>query len=235
MYTQCPKCQAAFRITAQVLQQARGQVLCGSCQNAFNALDHLSEEPPSASSPAADEQSKALLETLNRLAGPEDVRIEDTGVEWLVVDEADAVPETSPPRDATGSMRWVLEDAGESPPDDVPQVSDEVPVEIDLETADTTEHPIVDEQEAMAFVPEEEPRYDDNTPLPDDFEEQHNYVRKPDHPLRRATDASPETVVVHDAQTELELSEPGDWTDLLDEVGDAATVSGEASVARRSG
>ena len=133
MYTQCPECQIAFRVTAKVLQQAAGNVRCGSCGHAFSALDYLSEEMPeqaaSAAGSASDaeqsadelaETSKRLLQTLDELAGPDDVRIEDTGVEWRVLDDAAA------------------EDVRLSP--------DEIPVEDEI-------------------------RYDDNTPLPDDFGE----------------------------------------------------------------
>ena len=232
MFTQCPQCQAAFRVTAQVLQQARGQVLCGSCQNAFNALDHLTEEPPAVQPPAAGEgQDKALLDTLNRLAGPDEVRIEDTGVEWLVLDEPETTTEQPAPGDATGSMRWLVEDPDAAQAaEDVPRVSDAVPVEIDLDSADTTDHPTLDENAIDPDVVHDEPRYDDNTPLPDDFEEQHDYVPPPRHPLRRASDVQMLEAADHvDAQSELDLSEPGDWTDLLEEVDPDARGDGAAT------
>ena len=98
MYTQCPECEVAFRVTADVLKQAAGKVRCGGCGVAFNALAHLSEEMPDnaatelppgeAATPPQSisaEQSAALLKTLDQLAG-DDVRIEDTGVEWRVID-----------------------------------------------------------------------------------------------------------------------------------------------------
>lgn len=248
MFTQCPKCEAAFRITAELLQQADGQVRCGNCERAFNALDHLYEEPPGAAPTSADsvdgsgedkdERSKALLETLDRLAGPDDVHIEDTGVEWLVHDEQEesAADEDARDSDKTASMRWVLEDLQDDAAAGVPEVSDEAPVdasvEVDLDNVETAEQLIVDEKTALEFDPDSlEPRYDDNTPLPDDFEEQHDFVPAPNHPQRRSTDQAVIDFVGHDeTQTELELSEPGDWTDLLDEVGseranDGATAS----------
>ena len=46
MYTQCPECSTAFRVTADVLKQAAGKVRCGGCGNAFNALEYLSESMP---------------------------------------------------------------------------------------------------------------------------------------------------------------------------------------------
>jgi predicted Zn finger-like uncharacterized protein len=46
MYTRCPECHTAFRISASHLQQAGGRVRCGSCASAFDALTALSEHPP---------------------------------------------------------------------------------------------------------------------------------------------------------------------------------------------
>lgn len=218
MYTQCPKCEAAFRITVDVLQQARGQVLCGSCDHAFNALDHLSEEPPlSTSSEAPRDEAEEelersqLLETLDRLAGNEDVRIEDTGVEWRVVDEseesaengeAQASPDTSA---SSSSMRWIVEG------------QDDVPEEEISDSAETAENPALSETAAAPDVDEQ--RYDDNTLLPDDFEEQHQYDPPSPPPQRRATDRF-EFVVEdeNEVQSDLELSEPDDWSDLLDDL-----------------
>lgn len=118
MYTECPECSIAFRVTAKVLQQAGGRVRCGGCGHAFSALEHLTEEMPvskaeqeiaadadateseefTAGAEAANdltseekfkETSKQLLQTLSELTGTDEVRIEDTGIEWAVVDEED--------------------------------------------------------------------------------------------------------------------------------------------------
>jgi len=112
VYTQCPECQTAFRVTVEVLQKAGGRVRCGGCEHAFSALDYLSDGVPgTATNPSSssnddtvieesedfDAKSKSLLETLDELAGTADVRIEDTGVEWRVLDEnrtADDASET---------------------------------------------------------------------------------------------------------------------------------------------
>lgn len=109
MFTECPECSIGFRVTAKVLQQAGGRVRCGGCGHAFSALDHLTEELPDADfeddAPPPDtdeddltsdekfrETSRQLLKTLNQLAGPEEVRIEDTGFEWQVLDEDEDEP-----------------------------------------------------------------------------------------------------------------------------------------------
>jgi predicted Zn finger-like uncharacterized protein len=56
MYTQCPKCDAIFQLSASQLKAANGDVRCGQCLSVFNALDHLSEELPQskAAEPSAD-------------------------------------------------------------------------------------------------------------------------------------------------------------------------------------
>jgi predicted Zn finger-like uncharacterized protein len=110
MYTQCPDCNAAFLVTAEDLKKAAGKVRCGGCGSAFDALKYLSESLPDTlrESPAkitlqdlkqtsqeartllpesiSADESIALLQTLDELAGS-DIRIEDTGIEWRVLDD----------------------------------------------------------------------------------------------------------------------------------------------------
>ena len=43
MYTQCPRCETIFRLSAEVLRAAAGQVRCGRCGEAFNAISRLAE------------------------------------------------------------------------------------------------------------------------------------------------------------------------------------------------
>lgn len=45
MLTRCPACATHFRVTAEQLKARSGRVRCGECQQAFNALDALIEEP----------------------------------------------------------------------------------------------------------------------------------------------------------------------------------------------
>ncbi|MDH3439530.1 MAG: DUF3426 domain-containing protein [Gammaproteobacteria bacterium] len=179
MYTQCPECQIAFRVTAKVLQQASGNVRCGNCGHAFNALEYLSEEMPGpvsqdpgdhAEEPADDlaETSRRLLETLNELAGPDDVRIEDTGVEWRVLDDAAAADVSLSPEE---------------------------------------------------LKPLQERRYDDNTPLPDEFDDEEDYS-PPEAPGRREDDQKAKSEEFEERQGDLALSEPEDWADILQEVHD---------------
>ena len=61
MYTQCPECSVAFRVTADVLKMAAGKVRCGGCGVAFNALEHLSETKPAAPPPKEELPDPDLL------------------------------------------------------------------------------------------------------------------------------------------------------------------------------
>ena len=185
MFTQCPECQIAFRVSAKILQQAGGNVRCGSCSHAFNALHYLSEEMPEQSgledddtsaneSPVDDlaETSRRLLETLDELAGPEDVRIEDTGIEWRVLDEAAA--------------------------DDA--------------------NPVLADSNA------DERRYDDDTGIIDlDGDDEEDDYAPPIVPQRRSEDHIKAADEFDERQRDLALSNPEDWTDLLDEVRDPET------------
>ena len=53
MLTQCPNCETRFRVTAEILKAAAGNVRCSHCNQIFNALNQLQEasarktsEPP---------------------------------------------------------------------------------------------------------------------------------------------------------------------------------------------
>jgi predicted Zn finger-like uncharacterized protein len=59
VYTQCSKCETVFKLSADVLRAASGQVRCGRCGEVFNALARLAED---ASAFAAGE-SPLELET----------------------------------------------------------------------------------------------------------------------------------------------------------------------------
>ena len=225
MYTQCPECGTAFRVTAEVLKRAAGKVRCGGCGSAFNALDFLSEHkpvlpapPPPADDPAPSapepprleteepspsisaERSAALLKTLDELAGS-DIRIEDTGVEWRVLGP-DAEEHETTDTDDTGSMHWFID---ESPtPVDEPLSAE--PGEIDA--------PEIFEPESAAGTTSEM-RFDDDTPLPDDFD---FYSKATESGAGFEVEVRGEPVDFDGAQADLELGEPEDWEDLLGEV-----------------
>jgi predicted Zn finger-like uncharacterized protein len=215
MYTQCPECNVAFRVTAEVLKMAAGKVRCGGCGVAFNALEHLSETKPSAPPPRetapdpdlpelqpeppaeleADtppesisaEQSAALLKTLDQLAG-EDIRIEDTGVEWRVIDDGEA------------------QDDGESAMAD------------DEEPAPAPPEPGTDEPSRVI----DQMLFDDDTVLPDDFDD---VIESPAQPRVEEPAPPPEPEA---PQFDIELSEPDEWDDLLGDLEETPAAAADA-------
>lgn len=52
MFTQCPHCLTVYQPTPLVLARGRGRIRCGVCENEFDALERLSEQPIHAAAPA---------------------------------------------------------------------------------------------------------------------------------------------------------------------------------------
>jgi predicted Zn finger-like uncharacterized protein len=239
MFTQCPDCDTAFRVTAEVLKQAAGMVRCGGCGNAFNALEYLTETKPKAKAapePAPDlpeltpesfeedassnlpksisaEQSAALLKTLDQLAGS-DIRIEDTGVEWRVVDEEQESNDVAAVFDEPGET--AVDELLEEAPTPVDQFLTATPDQVEAgEIFDEPEEP----EEVRTSV--DELRFDDNTPLPDDFD-----LEEPAPAADIADEDLPEAETGDDVdsdkpeemQVDLEFGEADAWESLLDEV-----------------
>ena len=214
MYTQCPDCSTAFRVTANDLKQAAGKVRCGGCGSAFDALEFLTEDtpeqPPAKESPRqlpelqpdrpagelpekiSPEESIALLKTLDELAGS-DIRLEDTGIEWRVLDDQ---------------------------------------VIAELETADAldeeTDSTIDDDGETDDEPQPDEPRYDDDTPLPEDAEEQdaseaidedapEDETPAEELPTDEAPDEESESQS-DEVDVDFDEDEADDWEEILDEV-----------------
>jgi len=151
MFTECPECSTAFRVTAKVLQQAGGRVRCGGCGNAFSAIEHLTEELPgpteqgSTPPPEADDEptshdefaetSRQLLKTLDELAGSQDVRIEDTGFEWQVLDDEEDEEGIAAKAEIDQLDKDVA--AGAAPTEDAP--TEDAPTEDEEESGDSLE------------------------------------------------------------------------------------------------
>ena len=239
MYTQCPDCSIAFRVTADVLKQAAGKVRCGGCGSAFNALDFLSEDRPAPRArrdaeaalpelrpdpPENDAelpvsisaaQSAALLKTLDELAGS-NIRIEDTGVEWRVLDD-DEVGEAADDAiavDVDVEDQPQIDELLEDSPTPVDQFLTSTPPEIDA--------PEIFEESAAeaARTPVDELRFDDNTPLPDDFDLDNELPAPPAATGEPEPLAETERVFEEPPRADLDLTEPEEWTDILDEFED---------------
>ncbi len=215
-----------------VLKQAAGKVRCGGCGNGFNALAYLSEDkpdrttrtvvdeslpelvpddaaPPVEGPPAAisPEQSAALLKTLDQLAG-EDIRLEDTGIEWRVLG----------PEELDDSR---VDDLLQKMPTQVDEFLTKTPTQVEageiFEDSDAAEIDAVEVFEAVEEKGAEEMRFDDNTGLPDDFE-----VNDLPSPPSKAK-PEPEPKPKHEnSQVDLGLGDPDEWGELLDEVEETA-------------
>ena len=90
MYTQCPDCATVFRVTAETLRAAQGDVRCGVCATSFNALENLSEQAfrpaPEADAPAPDDSM-----TVEELPGTENIEL-SAPAEIAIVPDPPAPP-----------------------------------------------------------------------------------------------------------------------------------------------
>lgn len=81
MYTQCSKCETVFKLSAEVLRAAGGQVRCGKCGEVFNALARLAEDAGAfetgESSLDLESRADSILESVVAMqvaeAAPDDV------------------------------------------------------------------------------------------------------------------------------------------------------------------
>jgi len=86
MYTQCPECNARFRVGAGDLSAAGGTVRCGRCGSAFNALAWLSDAVPPSLGYAAEGPAPREAAGLGAPPGPV------SGVEFhFTADDIEAV------------------------------------------------------------------------------------------------------------------------------------------------
>lgn len=115
MYTQCPDCGTVFRVTADALRVAQGDVRCGICSTRFNALESLRDEPRVL---LADQPPEDTI-TVEELPGNELIELSSPEA------EAEVVPAPEPPADegiadTTGEAREapLAQDADEPAPDD---------------------------------------------------------------------------------------------------------------------
>jgi predicted Zn finger-like uncharacterized protein/MYXO-CTERM domain-containing protein len=84
VYTQCPDCGTVFRVMAESLRAARGQVRCGICSVAFNALDSLREQP--------------AAELNGPIGGDDTITVEELpGTEFIELSDGEAAEATEPP------------------------------------------------------------------------------------------------------------------------------------------
>jgi predicted Zn finger-like uncharacterized protein len=75
VYTQCAKCSTVFKLSAETLRAASGQVRCGKCGEIFNALANLAEDRSAfttghESSLALERRADSILEASASAAAP---------------------------------------------------------------------------------------------------------------------------------------------------------------------
>jgi predicted Zn finger-like uncharacterized protein len=94
VYTQCPDCATVFRVTADVLRTAQGNVRCGVCSTSFDALEYLSEEAFRATTQGAGTPSLQDTITVEETPGTEDI-------ELSTATEADSASESATATEST--------------------------------------------------------------------------------------------------------------------------------------
>jgi predicted Zn finger-like uncharacterized protein len=103
VYTRCPDCATVFRVTADALRIAQGDVRCGVCSNTFNAVVHLSEQAftPEVEEDAAPSPDDSM--TVVELPGTENIELSEDQAMEFHGDAADIerlfVVESPPPLD----------------------------------------------------------------------------------------------------------------------------------------
>ena len=110
MFTQCSNCETVFKLSAEVLRAAGGQVRCGKCGEVFNALAHLAEDPSAFTTSETEIDLEARADSIlespapptPRRAEPEIAEDEDVppGVEIAqlqIIDDGTSMEFTLPP------------------------------------------------------------------------------------------------------------------------------------------
>jgi predicted Zn finger-like uncharacterized protein len=98
LYTQCPDCGTVFRVTADALRVAQGDVRCGICSTRFNALESLRDEPRTL----LEDQSPEDTITVEELPGNEMIELSSPEAEEGSGPVADEPLEGSPAQDEAG-------------------------------------------------------------------------------------------------------------------------------------
>ncbi len=108
MYTQCTQCQTVFRLSAEVLRAAAGEVRCGRCGEIFNALRNLAEEPGGFShdeSPLDEEaRAESILQSNDDSPTTAGMEVEesaaDSNLEEFTHQDQSAAADPDPAREA---------------------------------------------------------------------------------------------------------------------------------------
>jgi predicted Zn finger-like uncharacterized protein len=117
LYTRCTECLTVFHITVAELRAADGRVVCGQCDQEFDALENLSDTLPPAEAPEAAAAAGAEPAAPRRETRDEDEFLRE--IESLIVDETEdgfPGPDEVFRIDPTGGeVRLVISDAQDAP------------------------------------------------------------------------------------------------------------------------
>ena len=120
MYTQCSKCETVFKLSAEVLRVAGGQVRCGRCGEVFNALARLAEDSGNFSTGESpldlETRADSILESVTteqmvQTAAKDDEEFAPPGVEIAqleILDVEDVEDDDRSVEDADRSMEFTL-------------------------------------------------------------------------------------------------------------------------------
>lgn len=120
MYTQCPECGTVFRLSADTLRLAQGEVRCGICSTVFNAVESLSDTP------AAHLAHQAAPEdtiTVEELSGSEIIELDSGSDAQRSATPARQDPDSAWPADpsveppAMSDADEILQDTGAAEPE----------------------------------------------------------------------------------------------------------------------
>jgi predicted Zn finger-like uncharacterized protein len=135
MYSQCPECNARFRVSAGDLRAAGGTVRCGRCGSAFNALAWLSDAlPPSLRDPDAGRRPDELAGPAEDSEGPVGVEFHFTAsdIDAVFVDPGDWARRTDTPRQRPEAS--TPDGLPESEAAEVREIGTELPIVVDSES-----------------------------------------------------------------------------------------------------
>ncbi len=153
MFTVCPNCHRQFRIYAEHLAAAAGQVRCGFCHQQFNAIERLHDKP------LATEQAVELLDQ-----APESLQEPQFDIADVADVEQDAIVDTVINKhddDVDIELKRAIDEIGVQQQADVPvQENQQAPPAIDVpaetlltgaesERVKQTEYTFQDEQELL--------------------------------------------------------------------------------------
>lgn len=120
MYTRCPECATVFRVTAEQLRMAHGDVRCGNCSKSFNALLSLMDERP-----AQEDNAGAVPQEASSVESEEDLEFNAPEQSWTsFFITAEAAPAIAPaehtPREAADEPVAEFQREPLDEPDDEP-------------------------------------------------------------------------------------------------------------------